>query len=81
MKIGMIKEFLNNFTLIDVNKHLLNILLNMIYFCNYNPVSTEVLFKNDMLKVSRLRDIKLMMYIVLEPHILVYDFSFFEYVV
>ena len=77
----MIKEFWNNFTLVNVDKHLLNILLNMIYFCNYNPVSTEVLFKNDMLKVSRLRDIKLIMYIVLKPHILVYDFSFFEYVV
>ena len=53
----------------------------MIYFCNYNPVSTEVLFKNDMLKVSRLRDIKLIIYIVLEPHIVVYDFSFLNGVV
>ena len=53
----------------------------MIYFCNHNPVSTEVLFKNDMLKVSRLRDIKLIIYIVLEPHIVVYDFSFFNGVV
>ena len=53
----------------------------MIYFCNHNPVSTEVLFKNDMLKVSRLRDIKLIIYIVLEPHIVVYDFSFLNGVV
>lgn len=75
------KEFLTNFTLINVNKYLLNILLNMIYFCTYNPVSTEVLFKNDMLKVSRLRDIKLIIYIVLEPHIVVYNFSFLNDVV
>ena len=39
----------------------------LMYFCNYNPISTEVLIKNGMLKVDRLREINLIMFIVSGP--------------
>lgn len=66
----MITEFWKN------NRHLLNILLTVIYFCNYyNPVLTEYLFRNDMSHVSRPRHQVDNMY-YLESHFLISHFSF-----
>lgn len=76
----MIKEFWNNFILINVNKHFLNILLTMIYFGNCNPVSIEVWFKNDMLKVSKQRDQVDDVY-CFSALLLGFWFFFFEYMV